>query len=80
MRIIRMGQFDVLLMNLVVKTHLIRRNRVKKDAKKNELSGQKRIIREKDIREKAMQRLIEQIIEQINSLACNVIGFKDFRI
>ena len=67
-------------MNLVVKTHLIRRNRVKKDAKKSELSGYKRIIREKDIREKAMQRLIEQIIEQINSLACNVIGFKDFRI
>ena len=48
--------------------------------KKSELSGYKRIIREKDIREKAMQRLIEQIIEQINSLACNVIGFKDFRI
>ena len=41
------GQFDVLLMKLVVKRHVIRRNQVKKMQKK-ETYGYKRIIREKD--------------------------------
>ena len=51
----------------------------KKDAKKSKLSGYKSIIREKDAKEKArLQRLLKDC--SINSLACNVIGFKDFRI